>query len=95
MSHARFVLTDSGGIQEETTILGIPCITIRNNTERPITLSEGTNILAGTNKDAIVRESLHFINSSPQEFPQPNLWDGKASERIIKIIINKTLASDC
>lgn len=89
MSHARFVLTDSGGIQEETTILGIPCITIRNNTERPITVSEGTNILTGTNKDTIVRAVINILTKPAKKTSKPHLWDGNASERIVKTVLNK------
>ena len=53
MKHARLVVTDSGGIQEETTCLGVPCVTVRNNTERPVTVSDGTNVVAGTTRDGI------------------------------------------
>ena len=58
MSNARLVLTDSGGIQEETTVLGVPCVTLRENTERPVTISRGTNVLAGTKKESILRLAL-------------------------------------
>ncbi|MFH0726554.1 MAG: UDP-N-acetylglucosamine 2-epimerase (non-hydrolyzing) [Pseudomonadota bacterium] len=78
---ARVVLTDSGGLQEETTALGVPCVTIRENTERPITVALGTNVLAGTSREGIlkaVRESLvKAVNASV-----PPLWDGRAAERI-------------
>lgn len=85
MSNASLVLTDSGGIQEETTVLGIPCVTLRENTERPITITRGTNVLAGTNKESIVSSSLlqlHRVGKSRR----PRLWDGKAGSRIIKIL---------
>jgi UDP-N-acetylglucosamine 2-epimerase (non-hydrolysing) len=86
MSEARLVLTDSGGIQEETTILGVPCVTIRENTERPVTLSHGTNRLAGTSSDGIraaIRESLGQPPSRPGA---PPLWDGNAAVRIVRIL---------
>ena len=86
MSNATFVLTDSGGIQEETTILGIPCLTIRNNTERPITVSEGTNIVIGNNPDIIKRNMLKVLKDTLQRKRAPKFWDGKAAERIIKVL---------
>ena len=81
MSAARVVLTDSGGIQEETTVLGVPCVTLRHNTERPVTVEEGTNIIAGTDPDRIraaVLQSLHG-SRAPRV---PAYWDGHAGERI-------------
>jgi len=86
MSKARIVLTDSGGIQEETTCLHVPCITIRENTERPITLTQGTNIVAGIDKKKIVNA---FKNQMSKEMKTliPELWDGRAAERILKILI--------
>ena len=84
---AEAVFTDSGGLQEETTALGIPCVTIRDNTERPITVEVGTNVLAGTTKTAILgayRESLAKCGSAKV----PTLWDGKASERIWSILLS-------
>lgn len=86
MANAKFVLTDSGGIQEETTILDIPCLTVRENTERPITIKEGTNVLVGTNKRKIITESLNILNDSGKSGKIPRLWDGKAAERIVKIL---------
>jgi UDP-N-acetylglucosamine 2-epimerase (non-hydrolysing) len=87
MSHARLMLTDSGGIQEETTVLGVPCVTLRHNTERPVTLREGTNILAGTDKAEIVKCALRQIRKegSPR---RPRYWDGKAGRRIIRILVD-------
>ena len=85
MSKARIVLTDSGGIQEETTMLGVPCVTLRNNTERPVTVSQGTNVLAGTVKEAIVQQALRQLNR-PVNSKKPDLWDGKAGERIVRIM---------
>ena len=89
MSNATIVLTDSGGIQEETTILGIPCLTIRNNTERPITVNEGTNILVGNNPDKIINIALNVLKSGRPRKKVPKYWDGKAAERIIKILKDK------
>lgn len=86
MSAARLVLTDSGGIQEETTILGVPCLTLRDNTERPITLEQGTNCLAGTVPDQILR-AAHRVLADPMPAPAwPRLWDGKASARIADVL---------
>ena len=85
MDNAKLVLTDSGGIQEETTMLGVPCVTVRENTERPVTISHGTNVLAGTSKDAIVRHCLNKLDH-PEEPKQPELWDGRAGARIVEIL---------
>ena len=89
MDSAKFVLTDSGGIQEETTVLGIPCLTLRENTERPITHREGTNTLVGTDKDKITRKAFDILNGKIKHGKIPELWDGKASQRIVKIILRK------
>jgi UDP-N-acetylglucosamine 2-epimerase (non-hydrolysing) len=80
---ARVVFTDSGGVQEETTVLGVPCVTLRENTERPVTISEGTNTLAGTAKDAILAAAKAAL-AGPLggTARQPRYWDGKAAERI-------------
>jgi UDP-N-acetylglucosamine 2-epimerase (non-hydrolysing) len=78
---ARLVLTDSGGIQEETTILGIPCLTLRDNTERPITLTEGTNQLVGRDRGRIVAAARQALASPPTP-RRPALWDGHAAQRI-------------
>ncbi len=86
MREARLVLTDSGGIQEETTALGVPCITLRDNTERPITVSEGTNTLAG-NDPARIRSALRAILPAPAARRRiPEYWDGRAAERIAEAI---------
>jgi UDP-N-acetylglucosamine 2-epimerase (non-hydrolysing) len=85
MSHARLVLTDSGGIQEETTMLGIPCVTLRDSTERPITVTHGTNILVGSHKEAIIHHALSQLHQ-PVAHQRPRLWDGRAGERIIEIL---------
>jgi UDP-N-acetylglucosamine 2-epimerase (non-hydrolysing) len=81
-SQARLVLTDSGGLQEETTALGIPCITLRENTERPITVSEGTNAVVGVNPKAIVAAARSSRRQTPRV---PKHWDGRASERIAEV----------
>jgi UDP-N-acetylglucosamine 2-epimerase (non-hydrolysing) len=78
---ATVVLTDSGGVQEETTILGVPCITLRDTTERPITITEGTNQLTGTDADAI-HAAMRRIRAGEITRRRPALWDGKAAERI-------------
>jgi UDP-N-acetylglucosamine 2-epimerase (non-hydrolysing) len=85
MSNARVVLTDSGGIQEETTVLGIPCVTLRQNTERPVTITDGTNALAGTKREAILRHTRRALAGHAQP-KRPKFWDGHAGERIISIL---------
>jgi len=85
---AKFVVTDSGGIQEETTVLDVPCITLRSNTERPITITQGTNILVGTNKDKIQETALNIMSGNLKRGSLPELWDGRAAERIINILIS-------
>jgi UDP-N-acetylglucosamine 2-epimerase (non-hydrolysing) len=87
VSRARLVLTDSGGIQEESTILNIPCLTMRNNTERPITCSLGTNILVGTDPNRILQSALSSLNGRPRSARVPPLWDGHAGERIVETIL--------
>ncbi|MHB2149582.1 non-hydrolyzing UDP-N-acetylglucosamine 2-epimerase [Calditrichota bacterium LG25] len=86
LHNARLVLTDSGGIQEETTFLGIPCITMRENTERPITVEIGTNVLVGTDTQRIVLEAEKILDGNAKKGQIPELWDGHAAERIVKII---------
>ena len=88
MFNAAIVLTDSGGIQEETTILGIPCLTLRNNTERPITVKEGTNIVVGNNPDNIINTALSVLKNQNSRKKIPKYWDGKAAERIVKFLID-------
>ena len=78
---ARVVLTDSGGVQEETTVLGVPCVTLRENTERPCTISEGTNLLAGTERGAILKATAQALTMKPQG-RVPRFWDGRSAERI-------------
>lgn len=86
MSQAKMVLTDSGGIQEETTVLGVPCLTLRENTERPITLDEGTNTLVGTSPEIIIQEAEHIIKTGGKQGRCPELWDGCAAERIVRFL---------
>lgn len=84
MNNARMVLTDSGGIQEETTVLGVPCLTMRENTERPVTISQGTNVLVGNDPEKIRAAALAVLDKPfPQDPPRPDSWDGKAGERIL------------
>ena len=87
--HATVVLTDSGGLQEETTVLGIPCLTLRHNTERPITITMGTNTLAGTDPGRIVREARRVLAGRVRSGKIPPLWDGHAAERIVEILRQK------
>ncbi|MCX7907913.1 MAG: UDP-N-acetylglucosamine 2-epimerase (non-hydrolyzing) [Ignavibacteria bacterium] len=91
MKHSKFVITDSGGIQEETTYLGIPCITMRTTTERPITCEIGTNILVPPSKEKLTNAVQNVLDNSSRwkEKKIPPLWDGKTSERIVDIILNK------
>ena len=86
MADARLVLTDSGGIQEETTALGVPCLTLRENTERPITVEQGTNTVVGTDPEAIRQVHAGILDGADKAGRQPELWDGKAAERIAAII---------
>lgn len=88
MSQAKFVLTDSGGIQEETTILQIPCLTLRENTERPVTAEKGTNTIVGTNKEKILSHALEVLERKKSQTQIPDLWDGHAARRIVEILLN-------
>jgi UDP-N-acetylglucosamine 2-epimerase (non-hydrolysing) len=86
-SNARLVLTDSGGIQEETTALGIPCLTLRENTERPITVELGTNVVVGTDTGRIVSAASAALNGAARKLgQQPPLWDGHTSDRILDVL---------
>lgn len=82
MAEARIVLTDSGGLQEETTALGVPCLTLRENTERPITVEQGTNTLVGRDIDAIRRQADEILSGRGKQGRVPELWDGHAAKRI-------------
>jgi UDP-N-acetylglucosamine 2-epimerase (non-hydrolysing) len=86
VSGCRMVITDSGGIQEETTVYGIPCITLRENTERPVTITEGTNELAGSDNVKIVNYASQILDGKWKKGSIPQLWDGRTSERIVSII---------
>jgi UDP-N-acetylglucosamine 2-epimerase (non-hydrolysing) len=88
MSEAKIVLTDSGGVQEETTILGVPCITLRDRTERPVTIEHGTNVLAGSNPERIITEFNRLYRSGTKSNPSPRYWDGNAAKRIIKVLVD-------
>jgi len=85
-ARARLVLTDSGGVQEETTVLGVPCLTLRDNTERPITLTEGTNALVGRDPDRILAEGRRVLRRGVEP-RRPALWDGHAAERIAAVLV--------
>ena len=85
---AEYVVTDSGGIQEETTFLDVPCLTVRENTERPVTLEQGTNILVGQNTKLLSKEVAKIVSGKCKKGTIPPLWDGKSSERIVDIISN-------
>ncbi len=89
MDNATLVLTDSGGIQEETTVLGVPCVTARENTERPITMTEGTNILAGQDPQKIREAVFSILDGKTREGKRPELWDGAAAGRIVKILLEQ------
>ena len=83
---SRFVLTDSGGIQEETTYLGIPCLTLRNNTERPITVESGSNTITAIDAAKIYEAVDQILKGSYKAGTVPELWDGKTAERIVNIL---------
>ena len=86
LSHSRLVMTDSGGIQEETTVLGVPCLTLRTSTERPATISEGTNVLVGLEPERIVAAAFRSLKEKCTTPRIPELWDGHASRRIVDIL---------
>jgi UDP-N-acetylglucosamine 2-epimerase (non-hydrolysing) len=85
--HAAVVITDSGGIQEETTFLGVPCLTVRENTERPVTITIGTNVLVGRDIARLTRELARVMSCERKSHRVPPLWDGHAAERIAKVIV--------
>jgi len=87
MANARLVLTDSGGIQEETTILQVPCLTMRPNTERPVTVTEGTNTIVGTDPERIVAGVCEVLDGKRPSGRIPELWDGKSGKRIAEVLL--------
>ena len=89
-TNATLVVTDSGGIQEETTFLGIPCITVRCNTERPVTVTVGTNTLVGQDMSALLCEAKRILDGRGKPGSVPELWDGKAAERIAKNVVERS-----
>jgi UDP-N-acetylglucosamine 2-epimerase (non-hydrolysing) len=95
MIGAKFVITDSGGVQEETTMLGVGCITIRNETERPITVKQGTNIIAGNGKKGILRKVNAALKKKRWKVRVPKYWDGRASKRIIAEILKPKKSQKC
>jgi UDP-N-acetylglucosamine 2-epimerase (non-hydrolysing) len=86
MSESKLALTDSGGLQEETTALGIPCLTLRENTERPITVTEGTNTIVGNDPKVIIDAALEVLDNGGKAGRIPEMWDGKTAERIADVI---------
>jgi len=91
IKHCNFVLTDSGGIQEETTYLGVPCVTLRNTTERPITVEVGTNYLVGEDFSQAKKYINRILAGNHKQGKIPELWDGKSAERIVKILIDELI----
>jgi UDP-N-acetylglucosamine 2-epimerase (non-hydrolysing) len=89
MSRARLVLTDSGGIQEETTSLRVPCLTLRHSTERPVTVTHGTNRIVGTDPAVVVQTALKALESPPRAAIAPRFWDGKAADRIVERLLRQ------
>ncbi len=92
--HAAYVVTDSGGIQEETTFLGVPCLTVRPNTERPVTLTLGTNRLVGQDPDALRLAAAEILDGRGREGGVPPLWDGRAGERIADVLTHGTAPAE-
>jgi UDP-N-acetylglucosamine 2-epimerase (non-hydrolysing) len=88
-SSAKVVFTDSGGLQEETTILKVPCITLRENTERPVTVEIGSNQIVGTDTDKIVEAYRSVRDGKWRQATIPPLWDGKAADRIVEILVRQ------
>ena len=86
MAQSKIVLTDSGGLQEETTALGIPCLTLRENTERPVTVTEGTNTIVGNDTQVILDAANDVLDNGGKAGRIPDLWDGKTAQRIADII---------
>jgi UDP-N-acetylglucosamine 2-epimerase (non-hydrolysing) len=86
MAKSKAVLTDSGGIQEETTFLGIPCLTLRDNTERPVTVELGTNQLVGLEAQKIAAHLANIVQGRWKEATKPPLWDGEAAQRAVRVL---------
>jgi len=89
LNNSKIVLTDSGGVQEETTALGVPCLTLRENTERPVTITEGTNQLVGRDPEKIVAAAKEILSGRAKRGCIPRLWDGRSSERIVEILLGE------
>lgn len=87
VADAKLVLTDSGGLQEETTALGIPCLTLRENTERPVTVDEGTNVVVGTDPRRVAEEAARILSGGGKRGRIPALWDGRAADRIVDAVL--------
>ena len=85
-ANAALVLTDSGGVQEETTALGVPCLTLRENTERPVTVTTGTNVMTGLDKEMIISLAEQAFTEEWKPSRVPELWDGAASKRIVEVL---------
>ena len=86
MAGARLILTDSGGLQEESTALGIPCLTLRENTERPVTVTEGTNTIVGNDTQVIIEAAMDVLDTGGKSGRVPDLWDGNTAQRIANLI---------
>jgi len=95
MAHAKIVLTDSGGIQEETTLLNIPCITLRDTTERPITLTQGTNVLVHDDPQKILAEVTRILDGHQRQGTCPLIWDGHTAERIVEVLVRTLPPTGC
>ena len=89
VASSRLVLTDSGGLQEETTVLGVPCLTLRENTERPVTVTHGTNRIIGSSPMRLREEARRILDAPPPAPGSPPLWDGHAADRIVNILVEK------
>lgn len=89
VDESKFIMTDSGGIQEETTVLGVPCLTLREETERPVTIIQGTNVLIGNDKNKLKHEIEMILKGKFKKGTIPEFWDGMSSKRIVEVILNK------